>query len=158
LIREVTGVLKTDRTLQQLREALPGDQEYKFLLHDRHKTFSVGLDEEVANWGIEVLKSPAHAPTANSFCERLIGTIRRECLDYVIPLSQTHLKRMLLEWVNHYNIGRPHQSLGPRIPGQVKQKLPTNREADTISKGRQIIAKSILGGLHHEYQWASAAA
>src|SRR5437763_297942 len=54
-------------TLQQLREALPGDREYKFLLHDRHKTFSVGLDEEVARWGIEVLKSPTHAPTANLF-------------------------------------------------------------------------------------------
>jgi putative transposase len=64
-------------TLQQPREALPGDREYKFLLHDRHKTFSVGLDEEVARWGVEVLKSPAHAPTANAFCERLIGTIRR---------------------------------------------------------------------------------
>ena len=92
-------------TLQQLREALPGDREYKFLLHDRHKTFSVGLDEEVASWRIEVLKSPAHTPTANAFCERLIGTIRRECLDYVIPLSESHLKRTLREWVNHYNCG-----------------------------------------------------
>ena len=92
-------------TLQQLREALPGDREYKFLLHDRHKTFSLGLDEEVASWGIEVLKSPAHAPTANAFCERVIGSIRRECLDYVIPLSESHLKRTLREWVNHYNTG-----------------------------------------------------
>ena len=56
-------------TLQQLREALPGDLEYKFLLHDRHKTFSVALDAEVASWGINVLKSPAHAPTANAFCD-----------------------------------------------------------------------------------------
>jgi transposase InsO family protein len=71
------------------------------------------LDEEVQSWGIEVLKSPAHAPTTNAFCERLIGTIRRECLDYVIPLSESHLKRTLGEWVNHYNRGRPHQSLGP---------------------------------------------
>jgi putative transposase len=53
--------------------------------------------------GIQVLKSPAHAPTANAFCERLIGTIRRECLDYVIPLSESHLKSTLQEWVNHYN-------------------------------------------------------
>jgi transposase InsO family protein len=90
-------------TLQQLREALPGDQDYKFLLYARHKTFSVGLDEEVERWGIEVLKSPAHTPTANAFCERVIGTIRRECLDYLIPLNETHLKRMLREWMNHYN-------------------------------------------------------
>jgi hypothetical protein len=46
---------------------MPENREYKFLLHDRHKTFSVGLDQEVASWGIEVLKSPAHAPTANAF-------------------------------------------------------------------------------------------
>jgi len=144
-------------TLQQLREALPGDGEYKFLLHDRHKTFSVGLDKEVASWGIEVLKAPAHAPTANAFCERVIGTIRRECLDYVIPLSESHLKRTLREWVKHYNTGRPHQSLGPGIPDQVAQKLPTSDGMETISKARQIIAKSILGGLHHEYRWAEAA-
>ena len=146
-----------DWTLQQLREALPGDREYKFLLHDRHKTFSVGLDEEVARWGIEVLKSPAHPPTANAFCERVIGSIRRECLDYVIPLNESHLKRTLREWVNHYNAGRPHQSLGPGIPDQVEQKSPTNGEMETISKGRPILAKSILGGLHHEYRWPDAA-
>ena len=86
-------------TLQQLREALPGDQEYKFLLHDRHKTFSAGLDEEVERWGITVLKSPAHA-----FCERLIGNIRRECLDYLIPLNESHLKLTLREWVRHYKL------------------------------------------------------
>jgi putative transposase len=144
-------------TLQQLREALPGDREYKFLLHDRHKSFSIGSDEEVASWGIEVLKSPAQTPTANAFCERLIGTIRRECLDYVIPLSESHLKRTLREWVDHYNTGRPHQSLGPGIPDQVEQKVPANREMETISTARQIVAKSILGGLHHEYRWADAA-
>ena len=146
-----------DWTLQQLREALPGDREYTFLLHDRHKTFSLGLDEEVARWGIEVLKSPAHAPTANAFCERVIGSIRRECLDYVIPLNESHLRRTLREWLNHYNAGRPHQSLGPGIPDQGKQRSPTNGEMQTISTGRRILAKSILGGLHHEYRWAEAA-
>src|SRR5436305_2788797 len=63
-------------TLQQLREALPGDLEYKFLLHDRHKTFSVGLDEEVASWGIEVLKSPAHAPTAKGYASHCTSLLR----------------------------------------------------------------------------------
>src|SRR6478752_10274340 len=125
-------------TLQQLREALPGDRECKFLLHDRHKTFSLDLDEEVASWGIEVLKAPAHAPTANAFCERVIGTIRRECLDYVILLSESHLKRTLREWVKHYNTGRPHQSLGPGIPEQIEQKVPTSDGMETISKARQI--------------------
>jgi putative transposase len=144
-------------TLQQLREALPGDREYKFLLHDRHKAFSVALDEQVASWGIDVLKSPAHAPTANAFWEPFIGSIRRECLDYVIPLNESHLKRTPRECVNHYNTGRPHQSLGPGIPDPVEQKSPINGEMKTISKGRLILAKSILAGLHHEYRWADAA-
>src|SRR5438445_5345320 len=64
-----------ERTLQQLRAALPGYREYKFLLHDRHKTFSLGLNEEVARWGIEVLKSPPHAPTAKPVCERVTAPI-----------------------------------------------------------------------------------
>lgn len=144
-------------TLQQLREALPGDREYRFLLHDRHKTFSCGLDEEVARWGISVLKSPAHAPTANAFCERLIGTIRRECLDYVIPLSESHLKRTLREWVNHYNTGRPHQSLGPGIPDHAEQTVPAIDDDKSLPANRRLITKSILGGLHHEYSWTDAA-
>jgi putative transposase len=144
-------------TLQQLREALPGDQEYKFLLHDRHKTFSAGLDEEVKRWGIAVLKSPAHTPTANAFCERLIGSVRRECLDYLIPLNESHLKRTLREWVRHYNGGRPHQSLGPGIPDQIERTLQADNDHKLESGNRRVIANSILGGLHHEYRWANAA-
>jgi len=86
-----------------------------------------------------------------------LSCIRRECLDYVIPLSESQLKRTLREWVNHYNTGRPHQFSGPRIPDQVEQKSPTNCEVETIPMGRRIIVKSILGGLHHEYRWAYAA-
>src|SRR5436305_3383247 len=103
---------------------------------------------------VEITRTCAHC---KCFCERLIGSIRRECLDYVIPLSGSHLRRTLREWVNHYNTGRPHQSLGPGIPDQVEQKSPANGEMETISKGRLILAKSILGGLHHEYRWADAA-
>jgi hypothetical protein len=74
----VTEHPTSEWTLQQLREALPGDQDYKFLLHDRHKTFSASLDETVESWGIHVLRSPVRMPTANAHCERLIGSIRRE--------------------------------------------------------------------------------
>ena len=68
-------------TLQQLRETIPGDSDYKFLLHDRDNIFSAQLDDEVQAWGIHSLRSPVRTPTANAHCERLIGTIRRECLD-----------------------------------------------------------------------------
>ncbi|MFL6449439.1 MAG: integrase core domain-containing protein, partial [Bryobacteraceae bacterium] len=89
--------------------------------------------------------------------ERLIGTIRRECLDYVIPLSESHLKCTLREWVNHYNTGRPHQSLGPGIPDQVEPTSPAVQDSERISSNRRVSSKSILGGLHHEYRWANAA-
>jgi len=63
--------------------------------------------------GLLILKTPFRAPQANAFCERLVGTFRRECLDYLIPLNERHLRRILKEWVAHYNRGRPHSTLGP---------------------------------------------
>jgi transposase InsO family protein len=144
-------------TLQQLREALSDDRNCRFLLHDRHKTFSASLDEEVASWGIHVLRSPLRMPTANAHCERLIGTIRRECLDYLIPLTSDHLRRILREWVSHYNTGRPHRSLGPGIPDRTQVNEPTGSRTSRSPFPSSIIAVPILGGLHHEYRWEEAA-
>ncbi|MGD0291966.1 MAG: integrase core domain-containing protein [Candidatus Binataceae bacterium] len=56
------------------------------------------------------------SPQANSLCERLIGTLRRECLDWIIPLTEAHLQETLRSWLAHYNCGRPHSSLGPGLP------------------------------------------
>jgi hypothetical protein len=64
-----------------MREALPGDHPFRFLIHDRDSIFSQELDEAVAAMGVRVMRTPAQAPQANSVCKRLIGTIRRECLD-----------------------------------------------------------------------------
>lgn len=153
----VTRHPTADWTLQQLREALPGDSDYKFLLHDRHKTFSASLDQTIESWGIHVLRSPVRMPTANAHCERLIGTIRRECLDYVIPLNASHFRRILGEWMTHYNAGRPHRALGPGIPNQ-SSHTPVNREQTLYpSQASRVISKSVLGGLHREYRWANAA-
>jgi transposase InsO family protein len=151
----VTEHPTSEWTLQQLREALPGDQDYKFLLHDRHKTFSGSLDETVESWGIRVLRSPVRTPTANAHCERLIGSIRRECLDYVIPVNASHLRRTLREWAYHYNAGRPHRSLGPGIPDRVQQAA--FKQAAQLPSVSRVTAKPILGGLHHEYEWAQTA-
>jgi putative transposase len=144
-------------TLQQLREAIPGESDVQFLLHDRDNIFAAHLDEEVESWGIHVLKSPVRMPTANAHCERLIGTIRRECLDYVIPFGERHLRRILREWISHYNRGRPHRSLGPGIPAGVQMALPACDRAMRSFSSSEVIAKPILGGLHHEYRWGKAA-
>ena len=87
-----------------------------FSSKDRDSIFSAELDEELQVFGLMVLRTPVQAPKANAYCERLVGTIRRECLDYMIPLNEKHLRRILREWVTHYNRGRPHASLGPGIP------------------------------------------
>ena len=88
----------------------------RFLIHDRDSIFSHDLDKAVAAMGVRVLRTPPRAPQANAVCERLVGTIRRECLDFFIPLGQRHLKNILNRWVLHYNHGRVHMSLGPGIP------------------------------------------
>ena len=81
-------------------------------IHDRDSIFSHQLDQCVRHLGLRVLKTPPQSPQANALCERLLGTMRRECLDFVIPLGVNHLRRLLHAWVRHYNASRPHMALG----------------------------------------------
>lgn len=143
-------------TTQQLREALPADGTCRYLLHDRDSIFSVALDDAVRRLGITPLKSPPRAPKANAFCERVIGTLRRECLDHVIPLSERHLRGIVHEWAEHYNRGRPHSALGPSVPeptSLVPVKLQPRRHA--LPPGSRVVSTPVLGGLHHEYALAA---
>ena len=88
---------------------------YRYLLHDRDSIFSISLDHSIAALGLLVLRSPPRSPKTNAICERLIGTIRRECLDWIIPMSEDDLRKISKSWSKHYNQGRPHMSLGPGI-------------------------------------------
>src|SRR6516162_990642 len=112
----VTDHPTADWTLQQFREVTMEEQSHRFVIHDRDSIYSPQLDSALKAMGLRVLKTPFQAPQANAFCERVIGTIRRECLDFLIPLNERHLRGLLKEWVAHYNRGRPHSSLGPGIP------------------------------------------
>jgi len=85
-------------TLQQLREAIPSDHGYRFLIHDRDGIFSPQLDQSISHMGLRVLRTPPRSPTANGICERVIGTLRGECLDYLIPLGRLHVYRTVKEW------------------------------------------------------------
>ena len=138
-------------TLQQLREAIPADHSYRFLIHDRDSIFSQQLDQSIQNLGLRVLKTPVRSPRANALCERLLGTLRQECVDFVIPLTENHLQRLLWEWVQHYNHGRPHMSLGPGIP-QPPAPFPVERHTDRhrIPPSLRVVARPILRGLYHE--------
>jgi transposase InsO family protein len=139
-------------TLQQFREAIPADHTYRLLMHDRDTIFSKAVDHSVRHMGLHIIKTPVRTPVANAICERVIGTLRRECLDFVIPLNAKHLYGIVKEWVTHYNEGRPHMSLGPGIP-QPKPPLPVSPHASRhrIPPGQHVVVHSVLGGLHHEY-------
>ena len=146
-------------TLQQFREAIPTDHAYRFLVRDRDSIFSAEVDDQLKVFGLRVLRTPARAPQANAYCERLVGTVRRECLDFMIPLGERHLSKILAEWVRHYNQGRPHASLGPGIPEPVEMLLPTQPHSRYFSTDiPKVVARPILGGLHHEYRWERVAA
>jgi len=152
----VTAHPSADWTLQQLREVVEEEGGHQYLIHDRDNIFAKHLDDSVRALAIEVLRSPVASPKANSICERVIGTIRRECLDWMIPVSEAHLRSILKLWVEHYNRGRPHSSLGPGVPDPPAilatiQKLESRHR---LGEGVIVLAKSVLGGLHHEYSMA----
>jgi putative transposase len=143
-------------TLQQLREAVGYEECYRYLIHDRDSIFAKSLDESIARLGMTVLKSPFQSPKANAICERVIGTIRRECLDWLIPVSQSHLRSILKEWIAHYNQARPHMQLGPGAPDPPSDLCftQTRQSRHRVSERLIVHAKSVLGGLHHEYSYA----
>jgi putative transposase len=88
LHHNVTDHPTAEWTLQQFREALPDDHPYRFVIHDRDSIFSQELDKGVTALGVRVVRTPVRAPQANSVCERFGGTLRRECLDFLIPVER----------------------------------------------------------------------
>ena len=156
--QNVTAHPTAEWTRQQFREALPGDHPYRFLIHDRDSIFAKDVDQGLANLGVRVLRTPVRAPKANAVCERLGGSLRRECLDFLIPFNERHLHRILREWTMHYNRGRPHSALGPDLPEPTSDRVPPNPHSHSLPVGYRMVKRSILGGLHHEYGLAKEAA
>jgi putative transposase len=94
-----------------------------------------------------MIMTPVHAPNANAVAERVIGTLRRECLDHLIVLNERRLLQVLREYVEHYNRKRPHRSLA--------LDSPDGRPRELIPKSGRVVSRPVLGGLHHEYEWAA---
>ena len=106
------------------------------------------------------MRSPVASPKANALCERVIGTARRECLDWLIPMSEAHLSAILKCWVTHYNKGRPHSAFGSGAPDpRAKPEIiPKSENRHRLAAGTLVLVKSVVGGLHHEYSLSLAAA
>jgi len=147
-----------DWTLQQLREVVGDEGVHRYLIHDRDRIFAKHLDDSIRALGIEVLRSPVASAKSIAICERVIGTIRRECLDWLIPISEAHLRAILKDWVAHYNGGHCHGALGPGVPDPPPELalVPKFGSRHRFAAGALVLAKSILGGLHHEYSLVTA--
>jgi transposase InsO family protein len=154
----VTDHPTAEWTTQQFREILDDPHPYRFVVHDRDSIFSSSLDDALKDFGVRPIRTPVRAPKANAYCERLIGTIRRECLDYLIPINDRHLRFIMKEFVVHYNRGRPHSALGPGIPEPIQASVPASVHRHKLPTGFRIRSKPVLGGLHHEYRLEKEAA
>jgi transposase InsO family protein len=156
----VTANPTADWTLQQLREVIGDGAKHRYLIHDRDCIYSARLDESIKALGLKVLRTPIASPRANAICERVIGTIRRECLDWLIPMSEKHLRTILREWVTYYNEARVHKRLGPGVPDPPKHSVVSLKAESRhrLAAGLLVFSKPILGGLHHEYSLVLAPA
>ena len=113
----------------------------RYLIHDRDGKFAPGFDAVFRSEGVEVVRTPYRAPTANAIAERWVGSVRRECLDHLLIVNEAHLRRVLSTYVAYYNQARPHQGLEQRTP------LPPTEPA---GEG-PIRRRERLGGLLREY-------
>jgi putative transposase len=120
------------------------------VIRDRDSKYTLAFDGVFDAEGIQVIKTPSQAPRANAICERVIGTLRGELLDRILFLGPRHLRRILAEYVIHYNAHRSHQSLGQRSP-DIDPMIP----AEPIDLAdRRVKRRPILGGLINEYEAA----
>jgi putative transposase len=122
--------------------------DFRFLIHDRDTKFTAAFDEVLRADGIRIIKTPVRAPRANAVAERRIKSVRTELLDWLLIFGERHLRAALREYVDHYNLSRPHRSLD--------LTTPEPREQDG---GPRLISASIdeprLGGLINEYYEAA---
>jgi putative transposase len=134
-------------TGQQIIEAFPWDTEPKYLLRDRDAIFGSQFQRRVKSMGIQEVLTAPRSPWQNAFVERLIGSIRRDCLDHVIVLNERHLKRILTRYFEYYHRWRTHLSL--------EMDSPESRSVQPPALGK-VVQFPEVGGLHHHYERLAA--
>ena len=125
---------------QQLREATPYGQAPKYLMCDHDCKFGSRFAHVAATTNIKLLRTPYQAPRANAICERFLGSVRHECLDHLLILSEKQLQRLLNGYVAYFNRARPHQGLRQQLPD------PPTSPASSPHPSDKIIGIPILGG------------
>jgi transposase InsO family protein len=129
-------------TAQQIVEAFPWNTPPRYLLRDRDAIYGTAFQNRVHNLGIKEVKIAPQSPWQNPYCERVIGSIRRDVLDHVIVLNEWHVRRILRTYVDYYHHWRTHLSL--------EMDAPESRSAQPPELGsvRKLLE---VGGLHHHY-------
>ena len=137
-------------TAQQARNLLMdlGERagKFSFLIRDRDSKFTAAFDDVFTGNGARIIKAPVRSPRANSFAERYVGTLRRECLDHLLIHGERHLRRILAEYARHYNEHRPHQSR--------EQRPPLHEPGQVIDMTTRIKRRQVVHGLISEYRRA----
>lgn len=132
---------------QQVIEAFPWDTAPRFLLRDRDRSYGPVFNKRVAAMSITQVVTTPRSPWQNAYVERVIGSIRRECLDHLVIFNERHLRRVLSSYVNYYHRTRTHLSLDKDCPEQRPTQAP---------RAGEIFAIPQVGGLHHRYQRLAA--
>jgi transposase InsO family protein len=148
----VTAHPTGDWTVQQARDlalSLGGQfEDIRFLIRDHGSNFTASFDAVFQAAGTRILRTAVQAPRVNAICERLAGTLRRELLDCVLIVGESHLRAVLAEYRVHYNTARPHQGIAERVPdGRHDDGRLTVAGLDR----RRVLRKPVLGGLVNEY-------
>ena len=143
----VTSHPTAEWAAQQIREAFPWETTPRFLLRDRDGIYGKAFRDCVKAMGVEEVKTAPRSPWQNPYAERLIGSIRRECLDHVIVFNERSLKRILRSYVDYYHNSRTHLSPG--------KDAPATRDVQPPELGR-VIEMPVVGGLHHCYMRKAA--
>ncbi|MBK7583388.1 MAG: DDE-type integrase/transposase/recombinase [Myxococcales bacterium] len=151
----VTSNPSSSWVAQQLRNATAFGVGPRFIIRDRRASryskecddkYGGEFDRVARGVGTRVLKTPVRAPKANSFCERFLGSVRRECLDHVIVLGEHHLFQTLVEYAGYFDRGRNHQGIGQLVPAGC---------STAAAGGGAVIARPVLNGLHHDHRRAA---
>jgi putative transposase len=122
----------------------------RYLLRDRDAKFCRSFDAVFGSEGAEIIRTPVQAPTANAYAERWVGTVRAECLDWLLIVGRSHLEQVLRIYVQHYNQHRPHRGLGLQAPDP-----PTDLIVVGEDRLGRLHRRDLLGGLVHQYRRAA---
>jgi putative transposase len=123
----------------------------RFLIRDRDSKSASAVDEVFANEQIQIIRTPVRSPKGNAYAERRMGTVRRECLDWILIHGRRHLEHVLRVFVAHYNTRRPHRALGLQPPSPQEPVLQLVAPAQPV----HMIRRDHLGRVIHEYSLAA---